>query len=291
MKIRHIPGQTGFTLGEMLVAVGIASVMLVAAVGGSVSLQKSLNAVGNYFDTMAPQIRIIDFLSRDVKRSYIVGTSSDHKTVTCTIPNYLVQAGDPDATGSNVGTRRSPKLFKNANGISVSYQARMVTDASITSGSATLNSLTALFTAADVGQSVAGNGIPVGTKIQSYSLPTTVTLSNNATLTLTKDTVTIGSLTTVVYAIDTTTRPQSIKRTENGTVTATIGASADNLTPMTTDVELANTEYAQSTVTFRPLFTTTDALYDNPTAGQSTAELGTKIFSLSYLRNRRRGDQ
>ena len=282
MKVRDIQDTAGFTLTEMLVAVAIASLMLAATVVGSVSLQKSLNAVGNYFDTMAPQIRIIDFLSRDVKRSYIVGTSPDYKTVTCTIPNYLVQAGDPDATGSNIGSRRSPNLFKNANGISVSYQARTVTDASISSGSATLNSLTALFTSADVGQSVAGNGIPVGTKIQSYTLPTTVTLSNNATLTLTNDTVTVGSLTTVVYAINTTTQPQSITRTENGTLTATIAASANNLVPLTTDIELSNTEYTQTTVTFLPVFT----------SGNSTNErAGTTMFSLSYLRNRRRGDQ
>jgi len=282
MKVRDIQDTAGFTLTEMLVAVAIASLMLAATVVGSVSLQKSLNAVGNYFDTMAPQIRIIDFLSRDVKRSYIVGTSPDYKTVTCTIPNYLVQAGDPDATGSNIGSRRSPNLFKNANGISVSYQARTVTDASISSGSATLNSLTALFTSADVGQSVAGNGIPVGTKIQSYTLPTTVTLSNNATLTLTNDTVTVGSLTTVVYAINTTTQPQSITRTENGTLTATIAASANNLVPLTTDIELSNTEYTQTTVTFLPVFTS-----GNPTSERA----GTTTFSLSYLRNRRRGDQ
>jgi len=282
MKVRDIQDTAGFTLTEMLVAVAIASLMLAATVVGSVSLQKSLNAVGNYFDTMAPQIRIIDFLSRDVKRSYIVGTSPDYKTVTCTIPNYLVQAGDPDATGSNIGSRRSPNLFKNANGISVSYQARTVTDASISSGSATLNSLTALFTSADVGQSVAGNGIPVGTKIQSYTLPTTVTLSNNATLTLTNDTVTVGSLTTVVYAINTTTQPQSITRTENGTLTATIAASANNLVPLTTDIELSNTEYTQTTVTFLPVFTS-----GNPASERA----GTTTFSLSYLRNRRRGDQ
>jgi len=282
MKVRDIQDTAGFTLTEMLVAVAIASLMLAATVVGSVSLQKSLNAVGNYFDTMAPQIRIIDFLSRDVKRSYIVGTSPDYKTVTCTIPNYLVQAGDPDATGSNIGSRRSPNLFKNANGISVSYQARTVTDASISSGSATLNSLTALFTSTDVGQSVAGNGIPVGTKIQSYTLPTTVTLSNNATLTLTNDTVTVGSLTTVVYAINTTTQPQSITRTENGTLTATIAASANNLVPLTTDIELSNTEYTQTTVTFLPVFTS-----GNPTSERA----GTTTFSLSYLRNRRRGDQ
>ena len=287
MKLHYIRDKTGFTLGEMLVASGIASLMLTATIIGSVSLQKSLNAVGNYFDTMSPQIRIMDFLSRDVKRSYIVGTSPDYKTVTCTIPNYLVQAGDPDAS-NGIGTRRSPKLYQNANGISVSYQARSVSDASITSGSATLtvSLLDALrsqgFASADVGQYVAGNGIPPLTKIQSVTSTTTATMSNPASLTLTTDTVTVGSLTAVAYAINTATQPQSITRTENGTVTATIGASADNLIPQTLDVELQNTEYAQSTVTFLPVF-----IRDN----QTNERASTTVFSLSYLRNRRRGDQ
>jgi hypothetical protein len=294
MKLRHIRDTAGFTLGEMLIAVAIASMMLAATVVASVALQKSFNAVSNYFDTAAPQIRIIDFLSRDVKSSYIVGTTPDYKTVTCTIPNYLVQAGDPDAkAGSTVGTRRAPKLFKNANGISVGYAARTVTDGSITSGSATLTSLTAIFSSNDQGQSVAGNGIPVGTKVQSYT-PTTVTMSNNATLSLAGDTVMIGSLTTVVYTINTATQPQSFTRTENGTLTATIAASADNLVPLTIPTPLANTEYTQSTVTFLPTFpvasltkngTTTTDINDNDQRN------GAKIFSLSYLRNKRRGDQ
>jgi len=292
MKVRHSQGTGGFTLAEMLTAVAIASMMLTATIIGSVSLQKTFNAADNYFAAQMPQVRIIDYLSRDVKRSYIVGTSPDRQTVTCTLPNYLVQPGDPDAScgtpgsppatpcGStsnvNVGKRRKPTINQNANGITVSYAARTVTDGALTNGSATLTSLLALFSSADVGQSVAGNGIPTGTTILSVANPTTATMSNNATGTINGDTVTIGSLTTVVYSISN----QSIQRTENATLT-TVAVSADNLIPVTTDVELANTEYTQSTVTFLPVFTSN---------GAAAERTGTTIFSRSYLRNKRRGN-
>ena len=80
------------------------------------------------------------------------------------------------------------------------------------------------------------------------------------------------SMTTVVYSIS----GNSILRTENGVVT-TIASSTDQLVPKSTDVELANTEYANTSVTFRPIFTSTD---------QSA---GTSLYATAYLRNKRRG--
>lgn len=309
MKLNYVRDRAGFTLAEMLVAVAIASMMLAAIITASIGLQKSFNAVDNFFAAQMQQIRIVDFLSRDVKRSYIVSTSPDRRTVTCTLPNYVVQPGDPDAScgtpgnppttpcGStsnvNVGKRRPPTIIQTSTGkISVSYGARTVTDASITSGSAnvTLSAADLVFgagfTSNDVGQSVSGNGIPTGTTILSVpNCPTppgcsTATMSNNATATVPGGTVTIGSLTTAVYSIS----GQSIQRTETMNQTTpqltTIAASADNLIPVTTDVELANTEYTQATVTFLPIFTSNGATLERS---------GTTIFSLSYLRNKRRG--
>src|SRR2546430_16159929 len=97
MKLRRLTDQ-GFTLIEMLLAVSISSLIMAATIAASVCLQKSLGAVENYFAAHVQQVRIIDYLSRDVKRSYIVTTSTDRQTVTCILPNYLVKAGDPDCT-------------------------------------------------------------------------------------------------------------------------------------------------------------------------------------------------
>jgi hypothetical protein len=80
---------------------------------------------------------------------------------------------------------------------------------------------------------------------------------------------------TIVYSISGT----SILRTEDGVVT-TIASSTDRLVPDTTDVDLTNTEYSSITVTFQPIFT----------SGNVAAErTGTTVFSLAYLRNKRRG--
>jgi hypothetical protein len=291
MKL-HCLDNKAFTLGEMLIASAIASMALLAVVGASISLTKSLNAADNYFATEIPQVRIADYLSRDVKRSYIVSTSADHQTVTCTLPNYIIQPGDPDAGSgnANVGKRRTPTIVSTPNGITASYLAREYTTASLASGSpsVTLSSLLGLtgFKSSDVGQSIVGNGIPSGTTILSISnslFTSTATMSNNATATINGGTVTIGSLTTVVYTVTN----QSIQRTENGALT-TIAVSADKLIPQTTDPETKNTEFTQSNVTFLPVFRT------NSATGQSTADsvsrTGTTIVSVSYLRNRRRGD-
>lgn len=209
MKIKHSTKKShGFTLAETTVGLGISSIVLAAAIAASVGLQKSFNAIDNYFATHMQQIRIIDYLNRDVKRALIVTTSVDLQSVSITVPNYIIQAGDPEAVAnpSLVGTPRTPTISYSRSGNQVNY------------GSSTSS---------------------------------------------------------VVYAIS----GESILRTENGVIT-TIASSTDQLVPATTDVDLANTEYATTNVTFLPIFT----------SGGATAERsGTTVCATSYLRNRRRG--
>ena len=209
MKIKHSTHNSqGFTLVETTTALGISAIVFAAAITASVGLQKSFNAVDNFFATHMQQIRIIDYLNRDVKRGLIVTTSSDLQSVSVTVPNYIVQAGDPEALAnpSLIGTPRTPTISYSRSGNQVNY------------GSST---------------------------------------------------------TSIVYSIS----GQSILRTENGVVTM-IASSTDQLVPQTTNIELANTEYTNTSVTFLPIFTT----------GNTVAERsGTNVCSTSYLRNRRRG--
>jgi prepilin-type N-terminal cleavage/methylation domain-containing protein len=208
MKITSSQKIGGFTLSEMLVALSLSSVVLGAAVTCGVSLQKSFNATDNYLATHIQQVRIIDYLNRDVKRGLIVTTSVDLQSVTMTLPNYLIQAGDTEAVGNSalIGTPRTPTISYTSNGMQVNY------------GTSTTN---------------------------------------------------------VVYSIN----GNSIVRIENGTVT-TIAASTDQLVPSTTDVDLTNTEYASTTVTFLPIFNL---------AGNSADRTGTTLYATAYLRNKRRG--
>jgi prepilin-type N-terminal cleavage/methylation domain-containing protein len=198
----------GFTLSEMMVAMAASAVVLAATLTSSTSLQKSFHAIDSYFGTHMQQIRIVDYLSRDVKRGLIVTTSANLQTVTITTPNYIIQDGDPEAiiNAALISTPRTPSIVYTASGPQVNY----------------------------------------GT-----------------------------TTSTIIYSIN----GLSILRTENGVVT-TIASSTDQLVPLTTDVELANTEYAKTSITFQPIFTS---------GGAAASRSGTTVYSTAYLRNKRRG--
>jgi Tfp pilus assembly protein PilW len=203
MKLKILAKIRAFTLVEMMIAIAIAFTILGVTLTSSISLEKSFNSVDNYFATHMQQIRIVDYLARDVKRGFSVTSSLDKQTVTVKIPRYIIQAADSDATPSTIGNPRSPTLAI-ANG-----------DYNINYGTAT------------------------------------------------------NQISTVVYQIS----GSSIQRTEDGVVT-TIASSTDNLIPETIDVELANTEYTTTAITFKPI----------SVADRS----GTVVYSTAYLRNRRR---
>ena len=213
MKPARLQNQ-GFTLIEMMLAVSIGSLMLAATVAASICLQRSFNAVDNYFASHVQQVRIIDSLSRDVRRSYIVTTSSDLQTVTCIIPNYLVD------NGSNQPTRAAPTLSLVGNKVVANYQASTVNNVTTTQGSTAISCpglglVSSHFSSANVGQSVVGTGIPPGTTIQSVWNWSYATMSNAATSSNGNATLTIGALTNVVYSVVN----QAIQRRENGGIT------------------------------------------------------------------------
>jgi prepilin-type N-terminal cleavage/methylation domain-containing protein len=208
MKRKSLRGSHAFTLIEMMVVLSASTVVLGATLTSSSSLQKSFNAIDKYFATHMQQIRIVDYLSRDVKRGLVVTTSADLQTVTVTIPNYIIQPGDPEAIANPAlaGTPRTPSIAFTPSGPQVNYGA---------------------------------------------------------------------TTSTVSYSIN----GLSILRTENGVVT-TIASSTDQLVPVTTDVELTNTEYTKTSISFQPIFTS---------SGSPATRSGTTVYSTAYLRNKRRG--
>ena len=112
MKLKHHSHQSGFTLAEIMMAMAIAVVIFAAIITASLAMQKTFNAVDNYFATHIQQVRIIDYLNRDVKRALICTVSADQQTVTLTIPKYIIRSGDAEAVSnpSLVGAMRSPTL-------------------------------------------------------------------------------------------------------------------------------------------------------------------------------------
>jgi hypothetical protein len=298
MKLNR-KGRAGYTVSEIMVASGVGVMLLAATLTTSVSLQKSLAAVDSYFYTHMQQVRIIDYLSRDVKRSLIVSTSTDQQTVTCIIPNYIIDTTDADAGvgNANVGMRRTPTITPTVNGAIVDYGAKKSdgTISGVSGVTSTLTSASSSFGSNVVNYVVRGDGIPVGT-IANYATPTTLTLTSPTGTSATAATnveFVIAGTTTIVYSVI----GQSITRTENGSLT-TIAASTDQLVQQTingvsTTDDVRNTEYAQINVTFLPIFNF------NPSAGstlslpeqakQNIKRAGTNVFAKAYLRNKRRG--
>ncbi|MDQ6765643.1 MAG: prepilin-type N-terminal cleavage/methylation domain-containing protein [Verrucomicrobiota bacterium] len=355
MRLNSAKRETGFTLAEMLVSTAVATLLFAGLYTAAIGLTRAYAAADDYYSTHLQQIRIIDYLARDVKRSFSVTTSPDLKTVTCIMPDYIVQTGDPEAVtdATTIGQRRTPLVVGRPYRASVDYGSRntrsaldgkivagnlttlksaaanftavdvgnpiqstgtnipagatitgyidsqtvtlsaagiagssiiftvygdgnrTVTDAATASGSTSLISGTAYFTAADVGRPIVGTSINAGTTIASVSNPTTAILSAAASATVANSSVTIGG-TVVVYTVTGNT----ITRTENGVLT-TIASATDQLLPQTTDWQLSNTEYTTSTVTFQPIFTMN---------GSTAQRSGTTVYSTAYLRNKRRGN-
>jgi hypothetical protein len=182
--------QGGFTLGEALVTTAVATLLLAGLFATATALNRANAASDDYFSTHMQQIRIIDYLCRDVKRSYSVTTSPDLSTVTCIMPNYVVQSGDPEAVSdaTTIGQRRKPVVVGPPYKAVVDYgtrNTRSFADGKTVSGSTTLTSVTgeAAFTSADINNPVTGTGtnIQSGTIITGVSSATSATMSKAAT--------------------------------------------------------------------------------------------------------------
>lgn len=353
MTLRPGDNRAGFTLGEAMVVVAVASILFAGLFAAAVGLNRAYAAADNYYLTHMQQIRIMDYLARDVKRAYSVTTSPDLKTVTCIIPNYIIQSGDPEAVtdSTTIGQRRKPLVIGPPYKAVVDYgtrNTRTLSDGTTTSGSSTLTAASATFTAADIGNPITGTNIPAGTTVSAVNSSTSITMSRNATATGTNiwftvygdgnrtvmDAVTTNGSTTITsntayftsadagrpivgatFAAGTTIQSvtnsttavlsaaatadyanvtitiggtvvvytvsgNTITRSENGVVT-TIASSTDQLLPQTTDWQFSNTEYTTSTVTFQPIFTVN---------GSTAQRSGTTVYTLAYLRNKRRGN-
>jgi len=123
MKLTRQSPQSGFTLAEIMTAMAIAVVIFAAILTATLAMQKTFNAVDNYFATHVQQVRIIDYLNRDVKRALICTTSANQQTVTLTIPKYIIQSGDAEAVSnpSLVGAMRNPTISATTSGVQVNY--------------------------------------------------------------------------------------------------------------------------------------------------------------------------
>ena len=89
--------RRAFTLMELLVAATMLGVIMVAALFGFVSLQKSYAATEEYGTGLADQMRLLDYLAQDLRRATTPPTMDpDGEGVQITVPDYYrFNASDP----------------------------------------------------------------------------------------------------------------------------------------------------------------------------------------------------
>lgn len=80
--------EAGFTLAEMLVGIGAATLILIALILGSISLQRSFAGGDQYATAQDSQLRVMDYLTRDLRRASSVTVSGDGSQVSVTVPDY-----------------------------------------------------------------------------------------------------------------------------------------------------------------------------------------------------------
>ncbi|MDQ6625639.1 MAG: prepilin-type N-terminal cleavage/methylation domain-containing protein, partial [Verrucomicrobiota bacterium] len=126
MRLRNSRRRGAFTLAEMMVSVAVTVMLFAGLFAASTALNRALAASDDYFSTHEQQIRIIDYLARDVKRSFSVTTSSNLSTVTCIMPDYVIRTGDPEAVtdATTIGQRRTPRVIGPPNKAVVDYGSR-----------------------------------------------------------------------------------------------------------------------------------------------------------------------
>ena len=83
----------GLTLLELLFATSITGVMVGGLLVGAVLIQRSFAASRHYLDAQAAQVRLIDYMSLDLRRALTVSTSENQLSLT--IPDFYSSDGEP----------------------------------------------------------------------------------------------------------------------------------------------------------------------------------------------------
>jgi Tfp pilus assembly protein PilW len=90
-------GRMAFTLIEALIGALISGLLLAALAAGSIALIKSYNASEDYSNAQTDQLRVLDYISRDVRRALTVAVTANPPKLTLTVPDQYA-AANPDRT-------------------------------------------------------------------------------------------------------------------------------------------------------------------------------------------------
>jgi prepilin-type N-terminal cleavage/methylation domain-containing protein len=87
------PSRQGWTLTELMVAMAVASLMTAGLVTGVISIERSFVASRHHIEAQAQQMRLMDYMTLDLRRALKVDTGNG--TLTVTIPDYYDANGAP----------------------------------------------------------------------------------------------------------------------------------------------------------------------------------------------------
>ncbi len=230
-------------INHSISGVGIPPGTYIKSVTGATTAVMSANA------TATATTRVFT-IENSTSRVFVGHTTSGSGTVTSTTANF--QANDVGKYISGQGMKPGTKITARASTSSVTVSpvadatspsagvqltvestveastSRQVSDAHTTSGSATVTSASALFSATDVGINVTGPGIPANTIINSVSNATTVVLNHTATATSTTAKLVIGKATATAPATGSQVLQIGAELQLNPTLVATSDSCAEN---------------------------------------------------------------
>jgi Tfp pilus assembly protein PilW len=90
-------GQQAFTLVEAMIGAVVSSILLAALAAGSIALMRSYNASEDYSTAQTDQLRVLDYISRDVRRALTATVTVSPPRLTLTVPDQYA-AADPNRT-------------------------------------------------------------------------------------------------------------------------------------------------------------------------------------------------
>jgi len=119
--------RDGFTLIELLISLGISVIIMGAIVVAMAAFQQDFSAEDDYYQSTADQMRILDYIARDVRDALSGVVSNNGQTLTVQLPDYI----DPATNAPRTPTVKPGKPKSAGN---VSYFANAGDSVTVTYG-------------------------------------------------------------------------------------------------------------------------------------------------------------
>jgi Tfp pilus assembly protein PilW len=81
--------SAGFTITELLVACTLSSLLLAGLVEGALALQRGYSAAQHQILCQEDEMRVIDYITRDLRRAGSVTISNQNRMLTLTLPDQV----------------------------------------------------------------------------------------------------------------------------------------------------------------------------------------------------------